>query len=63
MQRFGLLSKSRRDQGTQKFGLDEIRRRELECLAQTWSEHCKHKIFNSKIDYSDGRNKLKLIHF
>jgi phosphoribosylformylglycinamidine synthase len=33
---------------------------ELECLAQTWSEHCKHKIFNSKIDYTDGRNKLKI---
>jgi len=26
---------------------------ELECLAQTWSEHCKHKIFNAKISYSD----------
>ncbi|MEA2013792.1 MAG: AIR synthase-related protein [Thermodesulfobacteriota bacterium] len=26
---------------------------ELECLAQTWSEHCKHKIFNSVIDYED----------
>ncbi|MEA1971591.1 MAG: phosphoribosylformylglycinamidine synthase subunit PurS, partial [Thermodesulfobacteriota bacterium] len=26
---------------------------ELECLAQTWSEHCKHKIFNSIIDYED----------
>jgi len=24
---------------------------ELECLAQTWSEHCKHKIFNATIDY------------
>ncbi len=24
---------------------------ELECLAQTWSEHCKHKIFNARIDY------------
>jgi phosphoribosylformylglycinamidine synthase II len=33
---------------------------ELECLAQTWSEHCKHKIFNSRIDYTDGRNKLKI---
>ena len=30
---------------------------ELECLAQTWSEHCKHKIFNSRIDYTDGRSK------
>lgn len=27
---------------------------ELECLAQTWSEHCKHKIFNATIDYHDG---------
>jgi phosphoribosylformylglycinamidine synthase len=26
---------------------------ELECLAQTWSEHCKHKIFNAKITYTD----------
>ena len=26
---------------------------ELECLAQTWSEHCKHKIFASKIHHSD----------
>ncbi len=26
---------------------------ELECLAQTWSEHCKHKIFAAAIDYTD----------
>ncbi len=26
---------------------------ELECLAQTWSEHCKHKIFAAPIDYID----------
>jgi len=26
---------------------------ELEALAQSWSEHCKHKIFNAKIDYSE----------
>jgi phosphoribosylformylglycinamidine synthase len=44
-----------------KIGLDENTTDvELECLAQTWSEHCKHKIFNSKINYSDGRNKLKI---
>ncbi|MGB1699970.1 MAG: AIR synthase related protein, partial [Nannocystaceae bacterium] len=32
---------------------------ELECLAQTWSEHCKHKIFASAIDYEgpDGSRK------
>ena len=26
---------------------------ELECLAQTWSEHCKHKIFAAKISHKD----------
>lgn len=26
---------------------------EMEALAQTWSEHCKHKIFASAIDYLD----------
>ena len=30
---------------------------ELECLAQTWSEHCKHKIFNAKITVKEGRKK------
>ena len=33
---------------------------ELECLAQTWSEHCKHKIFNSLINYTEGRGKIKI---
>ncbi|HML56671.1 MAG TPA: AIR synthase related protein, partial [Solidesulfovibrio magneticus] len=27
---------------------------ELECLAQTWSEHCKHKIFSADITYIDN---------
>ncbi len=27
---------------------------ELEALAQTWSEHCKHKIFNALIEYRDA---------
>jgi len=44
-----------------KFGLDENTTDvELECLGQTWSEHCKHKIFNSKIDYTDGSHQLKI---
>ncbi len=32
---------------------------ELECLAQTWSEHCKHKIFAAAIDYTgpDGASQ------
>jgi phosphoribosylformylglycinamidine synthase II len=39
----------------QKVGLGgKITDAELECLAQTWSEHCKHKIFNSLITYDDG---------
>ncbi|MBM3224985.1 MAG: phosphoribosylformylglycinamidine synthase, partial [Candidatus Tectomicrobia bacterium] len=35
---------------------------ELEALAQTWSEHCKHKIFNSTIDYQDERGQQTTIH-
>ena len=27
---------------------------ELECLAQTWSEHCKHKIFAARIHHIDS---------
>ena len=34
---------------------------ELECLAQTWSEHCKHKIFNATIDYHDGEGEAERI--
>ncbi len=26
---------------------------EIEMIAQTWSEHCKHKIFNAEIEYSE----------
>lgn len=32
---------------------------ELECLAQTWSEHCYHKIFKAKIIYeADGKKEV-----
>ena len=31
---------------------------EVECLAQTWSEHCKHKIFNSLITYENEHGKI-----
>ncbi len=38
----------------EKYGLSrEITDVELESLAQTWSEHCKHKIFNAEIHYRD----------
>jgi len=33
---------------------------ELECLAQTWSEHCKHKIFNALIDYDEAGKTEKI---
>jgi phosphoribosylformylglycinamidine synthase subunit PurSL len=30
---------------------------EVEVLAQTWSEHCKHKIFNADIVYQEGTRR------
>ena len=45
-----------------KMGLGEkMTDAELECLAQTWSEHCKHKIFNALITYEDERGIIKEI--
>lgn len=40
----------RRDQKLPKWPTDV----ELEVLAQSWSEHCKHKIFAGSIDYKEG---------
>ncbi len=38
-----------------EIGLDEEPTdAELEVLAQTWSEHCKHKIFNAYVKYTEG---------
>lgn len=34
---------------------------ELEALAQTWSEHCKHKIFSARIDYEDEAGQTRTI--
>ncbi|PIN99239.1 MAG: phosphoribosylformylglycinamidine synthase subunit PurL [Candidatus Diapherotrites archaeon CG10_big_fil_rev_8_21_14_0_10_31_34] len=40
-------------------------RAEIETLAQTWSEHCKHKTFNSAVNYKeislDGKEQEKRI--
>ncbi len=33
---------------------------ELECIAQTWSEHCKHKIFNAKIFYKEDKKTVQI---
>jgi phosphoribosylformylglycinamidine synthase len=44
-----------------KIGLGEkITDVELEMLAQTWSEHCKHKIFNAAIDYLEDGKSMKI---
>ena len=34
---------------------------ELECIAQTWSEHCKHKIFAADVEYTDAEGKTRNI--
>ncbi len=34
---------------------------ELECVAQTWSEHCKHKIFAAPIEYTDPSGATRTI--
>jgi len=34
---------------------------ELECLAQTWSEHCKHKIFAATVHYEDEHGNKEVI--
>lgn len=35
---------------------------ELECLAQTWSEHCKHKIMNATIRYREPGGEPQEVH-
>ena len=35
---------------------------ELEVIAQTWSEHCKHKIFNAEVLYTDPAGQTETIH-
>ena len=34
---------------------------ELECIAQTWSEHCKHKIFNATVTYREPGSEPETI--
>ena len=34
---------------------------ELEALAQTWSEHCRHKVFNGVIEYRDETGRTLVI--
>ncbi len=34
---------------------------ELEALAQTWSEHCHHKVFNAIIEYRDAQGRQRTV--
>ncbi len=44
----------RNAKGREKYGLGRNPTDvELEVIAQTWSEHCKHKIFSARIDYEN----------
>jgi phosphoribosylformylglycinamidine synthase II len=46
----------------QRVGLGEkLTDAELEALAQTWSEHCKHKIFSARIEYTDEKGRAETI--
>lgn len=47
------IRENRKEQGLPENPTDV----ELECLAQTWSEHCKHKIFNALIEYEEPGKK------
>jgi phosphoribosylformylglycinamidine synthase len=51
------VRKARRNQGLPEQPTDI----ELEILAQTWSEHCKHKIFNATIEFTDCDGSVKTI--
>ncbi len=46
------VRKERQEKGFPELPTDA----EIECLAQTWSEHCKHKIFSARIKYTDQEN-------
>ncbi len=50
-------SQARAEAGLPQFPTDV----ELEVIAQTWSEHCKHKIFNADIDYTDAAGEKRNI--
>ncbi len=44
-----VVQAERREMGLSEHPTDA----EMEVLAQTWSEHCKHKIFSARINYED----------
>ena len=46
-------------QARKKAGMGNATDVELEMIGQTWSEHCKHKIFSADIDYEDAEAGTK----
>ncbi len=56
--RDGKVREERRKIGMPEYPTDV----ELEALAQTWSEHCKHKIFSGIIEYVDEQGNREEIH-
>jgi phosphoribosylformylglycinamidine synthase II len=58
----GYVRKEAVKEDRKKIGIGEqITDVELEALAQTWSEHCKHKIFQARITYRDGNGTEEVI--
>jgi len=43
-----------------EFGLNKPTDAELECFAQTWSEHCKHKVFKANISFNESKKQHKI---
>lgn len=35
---------------------------ELEVIAQTWSEHCKHRIFGARIEHTNADGEVEVVH-
>jgi phosphoribosylformylglycinamidine synthase len=54
----GHLSDPQVAEERKRLGLHGITDAELELLGQTWSEHCKHKIFNAKVHYTDEKGEV-----
>jgi len=58
----GYVRKADVKEDRQKIGVGEkITDVELEAIAQTWSEHCKHKIFQARITYIDEDGTEEII--
>lgn len=55
------VMQSRREAGLEKEFRNKPTDAELEAIAQTWSEHCKHKIFNALINYTDENGRTETI--